>query len=228
MKLKSLIFVILVFAPIAARAQDPWPQEKPEQREQSVTNEDGGVSYLVLPASGPLIGIAKPGSAIGEVEQHSIFLGPGWADPSLRGRETRLGSLLATIRDGAQMDDIAKAGVTNRFGPTFSVEKLDLTSNRKISDLEIQQILSGLFAGGSLGDPQAEATYIVFLDPGLQSTLRAMQAGKHYLSYHGVFNPAGSPVHYAVVPYQADTTVAYQVALRTLLVAALHTQENPQ
>src|SRR5215471_5726267 len=38
------------------RAQDTWPQEKPEQREQVVTNEDGGTSYLVLPASGPLIG----------------------------------------------------------------------------------------------------------------------------------------------------------------------------
>jgi hypothetical protein len=55
-----------------------------------------------------------------------------------------------------------------------------------------------------------------------------MQAGKHYLSYHGVFSVSGSPVHYAVVPYQADSTVANQLALRTLLVAALHTQENSQ
>jgi hypothetical protein len=55
-----------------------------------------------------------------------------------------------------------------------------------------------------------------------------MQAGKHYLSYHGLFNASGSPVHYAVVPYQADSSVAYQIALRTLLVAALHTQENSQ
>jgi hypothetical protein len=228
MRLKSLIFVIFLLAPITARAQEPWTQEKPEQREQVVTNEDGGSSYLVLPASGPLIGIAKPGSGLGDVQQHSIFLGPGWADPTLRGRETRLGSLLATIHDGAQMDDVARAGVTNRFGPTFSIEKLDVPGNRKISDLEIQQILSGLFAGGPLTDPQPDAIYLVFLDPGLQSTLRSMQAGKHYLSYHGLFNASGSPVHYAVVPYQSDSSVAYQIALRTLLVAALHTQENSQ
>jgi hypothetical protein len=228
MRLKLLILSVFILAPITARAQEPWPQEKPEQREQVVTNEDGGNSFLVLPASGPLIGLAKPGSGVGEVQQHSIFLGPGWAGPSLRGRETRLGSLLATIHDGAQMDDVAKAGVTNRFGPTFSIEKLDITGNRKISDLEIQQILSDLFAGGPLTDPEPDAIYIVFLDPGLQSTLRSMQAGKHYLSYHGIFNASGSPVHYAVVPYQADSAAAYQVALRTLLVAALHTQESSQ
>jgi len=55
-----------------------------------------------------------------------------------------------------------------------------------------------------------------------------MQAAKPYLSYHGMFNVSGSPVHYAVVPYQADSSVAYQVALRTLLVAALHNQEKSQ
>lgn len=228
MRMYLLIILIFILAPISARAQEPWPQEKPEQREQVVTNEDGGSSYLVLPANGPLIGLAKPGSGIGDVQQHSIFLGPGWADAALRGRESRLGSLLATIHDGAQMDDVTKAGVTNRFGPTFSIEKLDLAGNRKISDLEIQQVLSGMFAGGVLTDPEPDAIYIVFLDPGLQSTLRSMQAGKHYQSYHGVFNASGSPVHYAVVPYQADFPAAYQLALRTLLVAALHTQENPQ
>ena len=228
MKFRTLIFVILVLAASTARSQEPWPQERAEQREEAVTNEDGGRSYLVLPAARPLVGLAKPGAGIGDLQQHSIFLGSGWADPSLRARESRLSSLLAMIHDHAQMDEIAQAGFTNRFGPTFTLEKLDVTDNRKISDLEIQDILAGLFANGPLTEPQADSVYIVFLDPGLQSTLRSLTAGKHYLAYHSFFNASGSKVHYAVVPYQADSTAAYQIALRTLVVAALHTQENPQ
>jgi len=193
-----------------------------------VTNEDGGRSYLVLPAASPLVGLAKPGAGIRGLQQHSIFLGSGWSDPVLRARESRLSNLLAMIQDHAQMDEIAQAGFTNRFGPTFTLEKLDITDNRKISDLEIQDILAGLFANGPLTEPQADSVYIVFLDPGLQSTLRSLTAGKHYLAYHSFFNASGSKVHYAVVPYQADSTAAYQIALRTLVVAALHTQENPQ
>ena len=228
MKFKLLIFVMLVLAANTARSQGPWPQERAEQREEAVTNEDGGRSYLVLPAAGPLVGLAKPGAGIGDLQQHSIFLGSGWADPSLRARESRLSSLLAMIHDHAQMDEIAQAGFTNRFGPTFTLEKLDVTDNRKIGDLEIQDILAGLFANGPLTEPQADSVYIVFLNPGLQSTLRSLTAGKHYFSYHSFFNTSGSKVHYAVVPYQADSTAAYQIALRTLVVAALHTQENPQ
>ncbi|MFN2576069.1 MAG: hypothetical protein ABR607_00090 [Pyrinomonadaceae bacterium] len=227
MKFKSLIFVMLALAATTARSQEPWPQERSNQREEAVINEDGGRSYLVLPAAAPLARVAKPGAGFGDLQQHSIFLGSGWADPALRAREVRLGKLLATIHDHAQMDEIAQAGFTNRFGPTFTIEKLDVTDNRKISDLEIQHILAGLFANGPLTEPQADSVYIVFLDPGLQSTLRSLTAGKHYLAYHSFFNASGSRVHYAVVPYQADPVAAYQVALRTLVVAALHT-EDPQ
>jgi len=204
MKFKSLIFAMLALAAANARSQEPWPQERSEQREQAVTNEDGGRSYLVLPAAGPLVGLAKPGAGIGDLQQHSIFLGSGWSDPVLRAREARLSNLLAMIHDHAQMDEIAQAGFTNRFGPTFSFEKLDVVDNRKISDLEIQNILAGLFADGPLTEPQADSVYIVFLDPGLQSTLRSLTAGKHYLAYHSFFSASGSKVHYAVVPYQSD------------------------
>jgi hypothetical protein len=42
------------------------------------------------------------------------------------------------------------------------------------------------------------------------------------MSYHGFLNTSGMRIHYAVVPYQADAQAAYQTALRTLIVAALH------
>src|SRR5256885_7938695 len=163
MKFKSLIFVILALAASTARSQEPWPQERSEQREEAVTNEDGGRSYLVLPAASPRVGLAKPGAGIGDLQQHSIFLGSGWADPAVRARETRLSKLLSTIHDHAQLDEITAAGFINRFGPAFTLEKLDVTGNRKISDLEIQDMLAGLFANGPLTEPQADSVYMVFL-----------------------------------------------------------------
>lgn len=221
----TLIGLFILFCSVAASAQGPWPQERADDREQSVRNEDGGRAYIVLPTSATLAGLVKPGAtAVSDVQQYSIFLGPGWADPSLRASETKLSKLLSSIRDHAQMDEITQAGIINLFGPTFSFEKLDIAGDRNISDLEIQRTLADILQSG--GRPNSDALYIVYLDPSLRSTLGPLVADKHYSAYHNFFYADGIRVHYAVVPYQSDAKAAYQTALRTLIVAALH-EDNP-
>jgi hypothetical protein len=219
-------FILLIMAMLAAtgQAQEPWPQERPDQREQSVINEDGGRSFIIKPASAPLHGIIKPGSAteVDELDQDSVFLGSGWSTAELRAREPQLSSLLANIGERAQRDEITQCGIENLFGPTTSQEKLDVTSDRNISDLEIQSVLAGMLKEGSLPCPQAGTIYVVFLDPGLRSTLGALSAGKHYIAYHGFLNASGAKLHYVVVPFQSDPKAAYQIALRALVVAALN------
>jgi hypothetical protein len=225
MRLKFIAFVILALAGTGS-AQDPWSQ-RPDERQEAVLNEDGGQAFLIRRASTPLVGVFKPGGPIMEdLQQHSIFLGSGWADPALRARELRLSKLLVNIRDHAQLDEIEQAGIKNRFGATFSLEKLDIAGDRNIGDLEIQGVLAGMFSDGSLTEPQADAIYIVFLDPGLHSTLGALKADKHYMSYHGFFNTSGARIHYAVVPFQPDAIGQYQTGLRTLVVAALHSADE--
>ncbi len=226
MLLRSIFLVFFALA-ATAQAQEPWPAEKPEERQQAVLNEDGGRAYIVRPAAAPLIGIIKPGGpSVGDLQQHSIFLGSGWADSALRAREPRLGSLLANIRDQAQRDEIAQAGVNNLFGPTLSMEKPDVAGQRSISDLEIQGILSNILKDGPR--PNAGSIYMVFLDPTFSSTLGPLVADKHYIAYHAFFNAAGAKVHYVVVPYQPDSQGGYQIALRALVVAALHSEETPR
>jgi hypothetical protein len=222
MKLKLIVLVIVAFA-ASAQAQDPLPQERPDEREQSVINEDGGRSFIIKPSSAPLHGLVKPGNAIvDEVRQHSIFLGSHWAESAQRAREPRLSSLLVNIQDHAQMDELTRSGIKNLFGATTSQERLDVPSDRDISDLEIQSVLTAMFKEGSLPRPEAGAIYVVFLDAGLQSTLGPLVAGKHYVAYHGFLNASGTRIHYAVVPFQADSQSAYQTALRSLVVAALN------
>ncbi|HSP62785.1 MAG TPA: hypothetical protein VLQ90_07380 [Pyrinomonadaceae bacterium] len=222
MKLKLIVLVIVAFA-ASAKAQEPWPQERPDEREQSVINEDGGRSFIIKPSATPLRGIIKPGNTVvDELEQHSIFLGGHWAEPAQRAREPQLSSLLASIHDHAQMDELTQSGIKNLFGATTSQEKLDVPSDRNINDLEIQSVLTAMFKEGTLPRPYAGAIYVVFLDPGLHSTLGALVAGKHYVAYHGFLNASGARVHYAVVPFRADSQGAYQIALRALVVAALN------
>ena len=226
MGIKFIAPIILACATIAA-AQEPSLQERQDQREKVVLNEDGGQAFLIQPANGQLVGLLKPGQAAeADFSQYSIFLGPGWANGSLRAREERLSKLLSTMSEHAQVDEVEAAGIGNRFGPTFSLEKLDIAGDRNISDLQIQDVLAGLFNDGQLGEPQSDFVYFVFLDPGLRSTLRSLTASKHYLSYHTFFNVSGTRIHYAVVPYQSDPQVGYQTALRTLMVAALHTDDT--
>jgi len=223
MKLKLILLVALVAFAGSAKAQGPWPQERPAEREQSVINEDGGRSFIIKPASAPLNGAVKPGNAtVADLQQHSIFLGSHWAESALRARESQLSSLLVSIHDHAQMDELTQAGIKNLFGATTSQEKLDVPSDRNISDLEIQSVLTAMFKEGTLPRPDAGAIYVVFLDPGMHSTLGSLVAGKHYVAYHGFLNASGAKIHYAVVPFQSDSQSAYQIALRALVVAALN------
>src|SRR5712691_12434262 len=223
MKLKLIVLVVLVAFAGSARAQEPWPRERPDGREQSVINEDGGRSFIIKPSSAPLHGVVKPGNPIvAELQQHSIFLGSRWAEPARRARESQLSGLLANIRDHAQMDELDQSGIKNLFGATTSQEKLDVPSDRNINDLEIQRVLTAMFKEGSLPRPDADAIYVVFLDPGLHSTLGSLVAGKHYVAYHGFLNASGAKIHYAVVPFQSDSRNAYQIALRALVIAALN------
>jgi hypothetical protein len=34
-------------------------------------------------------------------------------------------------------------------------------------------------------------------------------------------------IHYAVVPFESDVEAGYQIALRTFIVAALHSEDTP-
>lgn len=220
MKLSCILLIIFICAGVAS-AQTPWPEEKDDQQQRPVLNEDGGQSYLVLPAGGPLAGMLKPGArSVGDLEQRSIFVGGGWTDPTLHARQGRLGKLLSTIRDHAQMDDVSAAGINNLFAPVWIADRSDVAGNRNISDLEIQGILNQVLKDGP--PPNADAIYVVFLDPTMHSTLGPLMAEKHYMAYHGFFNSSGVRVHYAVVPFSSDAEAAYQIALRTFIVAALH------
>lgn len=225
MRLRLIAVTVLCLAATAA-AQQPGSQEPVDKREQPVTNEDGGLSYLVLPQTAPLVYVGKLRStSLGDVPQYSVFLGSGWASASMRARENNLGNLLLNIQDNPQLEELLLSGI-KVYGPTWSIEKLDVAGNRSISDLEIQSILAQIINVGPA--PAANAIFFVYLDPTLHSKLGPLSENKHYIAYHGFFNTPDARIHYAVVPFQADARSAYQIALRSFIVAAVHTDAPAQ
>ena len=220
MKLK-LVFLIIVASATAAQAQQSHTEAAVNEQPQAVVNDDRGRAFVIRRETDPLPTRGKHERVILEPQQYSIFLGNDWAEPSLRAREANLANLLASLRDEAMLNAISEAGVKNFFGPATGQEKLDDLSGN-ISDLEIQNVLSGMLKDGTLPKPNPNAIYVLYLDPELRSTLGSMIAGKHYVAYHSFFNAAGTKLHYVVVPFEADQKTAYQIALRAFVVAALN------
>ena len=215
-----LIISICVLISLSASAQQP---QQSHEQQQTVTNDDRGQAFIISSTS-MLINAdtTRSDRALPSVRQYSIFLGSSWAQPQMRARETDLNSLLANIQDESRLETIASLGIRDRFAPSFSFEKVDIEGERNINDLEIQNILAGMFKERRLQRSSMDSIYMVFLDSTLHSTLGAMVAGKHYDAYHGFLNLAGARVHYVVIPFQPDRDQARELALHALLVAALN------
>jgi hypothetical protein len=219
MKITLILLAVMVLA-AGAQAQPRTREASNEQ--QTVANDDRGRAFIIERDSAPLSASSNPGRAvISEPQQYSIFLGSGWATPSLRAREAELGNLLVNVRDHATLKALNDLGVKNLYGPASSREQFDHLAGN-ISDLEIQNILGAMIKDGSLPRSGANTIYVVFLDPEMRSTLGSMFAGKHYAAYHNFFNAGGMKLHYVVVPYEADRNTATQIAFRALVAAALN------
>jgi len=218
----KITLILLAVMTLAAGAQAQPGTREASNEQQSVTNDDRGRAFIIERDSTPLSALSNPGrSVISDPQQDSIFLGSGWATPSLRAREAELGNLLVNVRDHATLKALNDSGVKNLYGPTSSREQLDHLAGN-ISDLEIQNILGAMIKYGSLPQSGTNTIYVVFLDPEMRSTLGSMFAGKHYAAYHNFFNAGGMKLHYVVVPYEADRTTATQIAFRALVAAALN------
>src|SRR3989442_14843925 len=98
MKLKLILLMMIAIA-ATTRAQ-----ERPDESQQAVTNDDGGKAFIVKTSQ--FSSVVKFGQPVdGDIEQHSIFLGSGWANTDLRAREPELSRLLLGIREHFQLGE---------------------------------------------------------------------------------------------------------------------------
>jgi hypothetical protein len=221
---RCFVIILLLAAPVIAAAQDE--QEKPtvEAAVQAVTDDDGGRAFIVNSKLKSLTELRRmPGAVIGRPQQYSIFLGSDWTGAQLRARETKLANLLSSIGNQKDANKLGSVGIDDFFGATFSREvPTTFADGDQISDLQVRSVLEDLVNSGSLPAADASTIYVIYLEPGLVSTLGTRIGRKHYLSYHNFYYVAGQRLHYVVVPYDSDLETAKAIALRGLVAAVLN------
>jgi hypothetical protein len=192
---------------------------------QPAFDDDGGRVFIVKRDAAQIHDALSyhGGPVISAPRQLNIFLGGGWAEKSLRGREKSFSSLLQTASGDAAQEAFARYGVENIFRPSQSIEQpFDFSSDQPVSDLRIQSVLAEMIKTGAVQSPTRDAVYMVFLPPGVNSKLGSMVSGKHYAAYHNFFHSEQGEVYYVVVPFEPDVKVARSMAARALSEAAMN------
>jgi hypothetical protein len=100
------------------------------------------------------------------------------------------------------------------------MEATPFTGNARLSDLGIQAQLARLLKDGRLKVAR-NAIYVVFLPPGIQSTVGSAVGAKDYLAYHSHFHSDYGEVYYVVVPFSADVQIEKRAAARSILETSL-------
>ncbi|HET9365183.1 MAG TPA: hypothetical protein VFP71_09275 [Candidatus Angelobacter sp.] len=186
-----------------------------------VFDDDGG-KVQIVPAD---FSVAGPktfhgGPVLGSVRQVSIFLGAGWADQQGRQRQTGLLNI-GTSNANPHLAELEKHNIKMLPSAPLFEDFSDL-SKARINDLTIQQKLSDLLQSKAIPAPDAGTVYVVFLAPGIDSTLGGNKAGTDYVAYHNFVNLEAGEIHYVVVPFHPDAQQHSAATARAFAETALN------
>jgi hypothetical protein len=184
-------------------------------------DDDGGKAQIV-PVDLSVAG-AKTfhgGPVLASAQQVSIFLGAGWGDSQIRSREASLVDVIASAGN-TQVAELKQHSIkTLRAAP--KLEDFSDLSQSKVNDLTIQQKLSDLLKSKAIPTPTADTVFVIFLAPGIQSSLGGLQGGVDYAAYHNFVNLEAGEIHYVVVPFLANADNHSAAATRAFAETALN------
>jgi len=226
MRTHLAIFMLLFSAAIISAQQPPGKQS--DGLDQAVIDDDGGRAFIINPKLKAKLVLPLTSSVVRSPQQFSIFLGSEWTSIDLRDRQLRLSSLLSGVANGAEADKLNRAGIDNLFDTTYSREvPTNFADDERVSDLAVRGVLIDLVNSASLPPSEPQTIYVVFLEPGVVSTLGPLTGRKQYLAYHNFLNVAGKRLHYVVVPYEPHLETQRVIALHALVAAAV-SSGNPR
>jgi hypothetical protein len=184
--------------------------------------DDDGGKVQIVPAD---LSAAAPktfhgGAVLQSARQISIFLGAGWGDQQFRPREASLLDITAGPGN-PQLTELQTHNIkTLRSAPRL--EDFSDLSRSKVNDLTIQQKLSDLLQSKAVPMPASGTVYVIFLAPGIESTLGGSKAGVDYAAYHNFVNLDAGEIHYVVVPFHQDAQRHTAAAARAFAETALN------
>ena len=215
-------------APRAPSAGAPGEVLEAAPKGTVVFDDDGGRVEIVPRLPAALRERSQHGGpAISGGSVHPIFLGNGWRDPANRGREAQMLAALLSRGGSATFPSLAsyRLAAPEMHGPALEVAAA-APRTRSLKDLEIQGRLNRLVTAKGAGPLAPNAVYVVFLAPGLGSTLGASTSERDYAAYHNHLHTAAGVVHYAVVPYDDDFARWLGAAQQALVEALVNPEGN--
>jgi hypothetical protein len=201
-------------------AQQQAPVDRPTEPNFAF-DDDGGKAQIVpvdFSVAGPKT--FHGGPVLVSAQQVSIFLGAGWGDSQVRARETSLLDLTASVGNAHVAEMKQHSIKTLRAAPQIE-DFVDL-SQSKVNDLTIQQKLSDMLKSKAIPAPAASTVFVIFLAPGVHSTLGGLQGGVDYAAYHNFVNLEAGEIHYVVVPFHENAATHSAAATRAFAETALN------
>lgn len=220
--IRKLLFFVLPLAMCLSPmvAQQNAKIDRPE--EPNLVFDDDGGKVQIVPAdlASGNIKTFHGGHVMDSVQQVSIFLGGGWSDAQARSREATLSDLAAQTNFTHAAELRQRKVKTLRAAP--SQEDFSDLGKAAVNDLVIQRRLADLLASKAIPQPGANTVYVVFLAPGISSTLGGHKAGVDYAAYHNFVNLEAGEVRYVVVPFHENADKHSAAAARALAETALN------
>lgn len=214
-RILSILFLAGFAAQLLAAQNAPKPVTAPAPS-NFISDDDGGVVQIVpvnAPAPGPRKAHYAP--VMKSVQQVSIFLGSDWADNQVRAREGALADLSAKLGE-------LENHKTSLLPPASSVENFADLSQHPVNDLVIQQKLVEMLQSKQIPAPDSSIVYVIFLAPGIKSSVGAHTGGVDYAAYHNLLHAEEGQVRYVVVPFSDNVDRAASAASRAVVETAFN------
>jgi hypothetical protein len=217
MKNPVIFCLLLIFVPSLIAQQAAQAAER-AGRNYISGDDDEQVQIVPADLSSPGPRKFHGGAVLKSVRQVSIFWGSHWADSQVRTRETSLLDLPAS--DGTLTNELQNNKIAIvRAAP--SVDELTVVDGT-INDLAIQSKLAALLRTKTIPAPGTGTVYVIYLGPGINSSLGSHKGGINYLAYHNDVHLEDGEIDYVVVPYHADAATHRAAAGRAFVEAVLN------
>lgn len=222
-----ILFPALYAAPTPAQQQQPAGtqaaavQSIDRPAEPNLVFDDDGGKTQIVPADLSVTVEKKfhGGEVMKSAQQASIFLGSAWGDPQVRSRKTALIDLGA--KQTAYLAEL-QANKIRLMSAAQEVEDFSDLASTRVNDLTIQRKLADMLAAKSIPAPTPNTIYVIYLAPGIESSLGMHKGGRDYAAYHNFVHLDPGEIRYVVVPFHQDADRHGAAAARAFAETALN------
>lgn len=213
---------LLAALPVLAAGQGRMPlQHAPAQT--VLTDDDDGKVEIIPPHPAPdAIRTFHGGAILAAPQVTTLFVGAAWSKPSNCPLMGRLGDALVAYGVSERFSALQGLGLKAFSFPVVSGGVLPTAEERKVlPDLGAQHLLHHALGLGRLAAPAPDDVVVLYLAPGLSSSLNGQPSGTAFQAYHSTYHDEAGAVRYVVVPMGSSEGATVKAAEQALTAAIL-------